>query len=209
MTASGPKLRGILHLVMAPLAAIGGLIVTFFARATDVRIGVLVFTAMSVLLFGVSAAYHRGGWSTTVDQRLRRLDHSNIFLIIAGTYTPLTIALLDGERAQQLLWAVWTCAALGVLTHNLWPTAPRAVETVLYVAMGWLAVFYLQDFRDAGWLILGLLICGGVLYTIGAVIYATKRPRLSTTWFGYHELFHAFTVLAFGTHFAAIAISTT
>lgn len=205
---SGPRLRGLLHMIAAPLAGIGGLILILRSDVLSYQVGLAVFTATSVLLFAVSATYHRGHWSQRVEQRLRRLDHSNIFLIIAGTYTPLTIALLDGTSARNLLIAIWTAAALGVLTHNVWPTAPRFVSAGLYVLMGWLAVFYLPDFRSAGWLILGLLILGGVLYTVGAVIYATERPRLSVTWFGYHELFHAFTVLAFSAHFVAIAIST-
>lgn len=205
---AGPRLRGLLHLITAPIAGVGGITLSVLAETTAERVGLIVFTITSVLLFAVSAAYHRGSWSQRVEQRLRRLDHSNIFLIIAGTYTPLTIALLNATSARNLLTAIWTAALLGVVTHNVWPTAPRFVSAGLYVLMGWLAVFYLQDFRSAGWTILGLLIAGGVLYTIGAVIYATERPRLSVTWFGYHELFHAFTVLGFASHFAAIAIST-
>ena len=206
---AGPRLRGVLHMVTAPVAAIGGLVLILLADSRSYQIALAVFTATSVLLFAVSATYHRGGWTARVEQRLRRLDHSNIFLIIAGTYTPLTIALLDTESARTLLISIWSAAALGVLVHNVWPTAPRFVSASLYVLMGWLAVFYLPEFRSAGWLILGLVIAGGVLYTIGAVVYATERPRLSVTWFGYHELFHAFTVLAFATHFTAIALSTT
>lgn len=206
---AGPRLRGLLHMLTAPLAAIGGIALILVAEPRSYQIGLAVFTGTSVLLFAVSAAYHRGHWSPTVEQRLRRLDHSNIFLIIAGTYTPLTVALLEPAPARSLLTAIWSAAALGVLVHNVWPTAPRFVAASLYVLMGWLAVFYLPEFRSAGWLILGLLIAGGVLYTVGAVVYATERPRLSVTWFGYHELFHVFTVLAFATHFAAIAISTT
>lgn len=206
---AGPRLRGLLHMIMAPVAAIGGLVLMILAEPRNFQIGLAVFTGTSVLLFAVSAAYHRGHWSPVVEQRLRRLDHSNIFLIIAGTYTPLTIALLEADSARSLLTAIWSAAALGVLVHNVWPTAPRFISASLYVLMGWLAVFYLPEFRSAGWLILGLLIAGGVLYTVGAVVYATERPRLSVTWFGYHELFHAFTVLAFASHFAAIAISTT
>lgn len=202
-----PRLRGVLHLVTAPVAAIGGLVLVVLAGTVSGRISLAVFTVTSALLFSGSALYHRGRWSPRTKEVLRRLDHSNIFLIIAGTYTPLSLMLLDVDDARRLLIFVWAGALLGVAMHNFWPTAPRAAYVPIYIALGWAAVAYLPQFATASRIVLALLITGGVLYTLGALVYAFKWPRLSPAWFGFHELFHAFTVLAFAAHFAAISVT--
>lgn len=201
-----PRLRGVQHLVAAPLAAIGGLVLVLLATTAESRIAVAIFVATSTALFVTSAIYHMGEWTPVTKARLRRADHTNIFLIIAGTYTPLSLLLLPPEQARTLLIVVWSGALLGVLIGNFWLTAPRWVNAPIYLALGWAAVFYLPAFAGAGALILGLIVAGGLLYTLGAVVYATKWPQVSKTWFGFHELFHSFTVAGFASHFAAVAI---
>lgn len=202
-----PRLRGVLHLVTAPVAIVGGLTLVVLAGTLAGRVSLAIFMLTSALLFGTSAVYHVGGWLPRTKAILRRLDHSNIFLIIAGTYTPLTIMLLEPTDARMLLTLVWTGAVLGVAVHNFWSSAPRAVYVPIYIALGWAALLYLPKFAAADAVIMSLIVIGGVLYTVGGIVYALKRPRLSPRWFGFHELFHAFTVLAFAAHFAAIAVT--
>lgn len=202
-----PRLRGVLHLVTAPVALIGGLILVLTAGTISGRVSTAIFMLTSTALFTTSAVYHVGRWLPPVKAALRRADHSNIFLIIAGTYTPLSIMLLDAADARMLLGVVWSGALLGVGLRNLWLGAPRWLYVPIYIALGWAAVFYLPGFAKAGPLTLGLIVLGGVLYTVGAVVYAAKRPRLSERWFGFHELFHSFTIAAFLSHFIAIAIT--
>lgn len=202
-----PRLRGVLHLVTAPLAVTGGVVLVALAGTLQGRVSLAVFTLTSTLLFSASAIYHMGRWSPRTKQLLRRLDHSNIFLIIAGTYTPLSIMLLRPDDARRLLAFVWIGALCGVAMHNFWASAPRGAYVPIYIALGWAAVAYLPQFAAANGLVLGLVVAGGILYTAGGLVYAFKWPKLSPTWFGFHELFHAFTVLAFAAHFAAIAVT--
>lgn len=200
-----PRLRGVLHLITAPIALFGGIALIVLAGTLAGRISVAIFTLTSAALFTTSAIYHIGRWLPPVKAALRRADHSNIFLIIAGTYTPLSIMLLTSHDAKVLLGVVWTGALIGVAMRNLWLGAPRWLYVPIYIALGWAAVFYLPEFASAGALIVSLIIAGGVLYTVGALVYALKWPRLSERWFGFHELFHSFTIAAFLAHFAAIA----
>ena len=202
-----PRLRGRLHLVAAPVALVGGLVLILTATSSVTRFAVAVFVATSVLLFATSATYHVGRWVPSTKALLRRLDHSNIFLIIAGTYTPLSLMLLPWADAKVLLAVVWSGAIAGVLIRNFWLTAPRWIYVPIYVALGWAAIFYIPEFASAGPLILGLIVAGGVLYTVGALVYAFKWPQFSEKWFGFHELFHAFTIAAFCAHFAAITLT--
>ena len=202
-----PRLRGILHLITAPIALIGGLTLVVLAGTLAGRISVAIFMLTSAGLFTTSAVYHVGRWLPPVKAALRRADHSNIFLIIAGTYTPLSILLLSSHDAKVLLAVVWTGALVGVALRNLWLGAPRWLYVPIYIALGWAAIFYLPEFAQAGALILTLIIAGGVLYTVGAVVYALKWPQISERWFGFHELFHSFTIAAFLAHFAAVAIT--
>jgi hemolysin III len=202
-----PRLRGVLHLATVPLAVVGGLVLLFAANSAGIRWAVAIFMATSVALFTTSAIYHIGRWLPPTKALLRRADHSNIFLIIAGTYTPLSILLLPPEDARTLLIIVWSGAIAGVLIRNFWLTAPRWIYVPIYIALGWAAIFYVPQFAASGALILSLIVAGGVLYTIGAVIYATKWPQISQTWFGFHEMFHSFTIAAFFAHFSAIALA--
>ena len=203
-----PLLRGWLHLAFTPLALIAGLALTAFAPTLPARIACAIYTLAAVQLFATSAAYHRGNWKPDALALFRRIDHANIFVFIAGTYTPLTVVLLDGGSRVALLALVWSLALLGVLFRVAWLAAPRWLYTLLYVAMGWAAVGWLNQFwASGGGLIVGLIIAGGLVYTLGAVAYGTKRPRLSQRWFGFHEVFHSATILAAICHLGAIALA--
>jgi hemolysin III len=136
---------------------------------------------------------------------LRRIDHANIYLIIAGTYTPFAVLALPPDQGRTLLLIVWSGATAGVVLRVFWTAAPRWLTTLLYVVVGWIAVFFLPGLIEgAGAPAVTLIIIGGVLYTGGAVVYATRRPNPSPTFFGFHEVFHAFTVAAFTSHYIAV-----
>jgi hemolysin III len=202
-----PRLRGWLHLGMFPAALIAGLFLTALADSTRGRIACAVYTLTACLLFGVSALYHRGNWSPRMDGVLRRLDHANIFLIIAGTYTPLTILLLPDSQGQWLLWGIWAAAVAGILFRVFWVGAPRWLYTPCYIAMGWAAVFFLPDFmRTGGVAVLVCVVAGGILYSVGGVIYGMKKPNPSPRYFGFHEVFHALTLAAFIVHYVGISL---
>jgi hemolysin III len=152
---------------------------------------------------------HRGRWSPRTGLWLRRLDHSSIFFLIAGSYTPFTLLLLHGSDRTELLCVAWGGALLGICFRLFWPTAPRWLYTPIYMALGWAAVFYLPAFFDrASVAVVTLLILGGVLYTIGGVVYGFKRPDPFPRWFGFHEVFHSLTILAFVTHYVGVSIAT-
>ncbi|MEU4011262.1 PAQR family membrane homeostasis protein TrhA [Streptomyces pseudogriseolus] len=202
-----PKLRGWLHLGMFPTALVAGLALTAFADSPRGRIACGVYALTACLLFGVSALYHRGNWSPRMDGVLRRLDHANIFLIIAGTYTPLTILLLPDSKGRWLLWGIWAAAAAGIVFRVFWVGAPRWLYTPCYIAMGWAAVFYLPDFlRTGGIAVLVLVVVGGLLYSAGGIVYGIKKPNPSPRWFGFHEVFHSFTLAAFIAHYVGISL---
>ena len=203
-----PRLRGWLHAGTFPLALIAGIVLSSLAPEGKARIGAIVFTVSAALLFGTSALYHRFTWPQRVQRLLKRLDHSNIFLIIAGSYTPFALCLLPGDQARTLLFTVWGGALAGVAFKMAWPDAPRWLSTPVYVALGWVAVFYFAPLlRGGGPAVMTLIVIGGVLYTLGAVVYGTKRPNPSPRWFGFHEVFHAFTVAAFVVHYVAVSLT--
>jgi hemolysin III len=203
-----PLLRGWLHLGMAPLILVAGLLLTALSPTVDGRVAAAIYTLSAVMLFGTSAAYHRGNWTPSTLAVFRRLDHSNIFVFIAGTYTPLAMNLLDGTARWTLLVIAWSVAVLGVAFRLLWLGAPRWLYTILYVAMGWMAVGWLPQLWVAGGpAVVLLVIVGGLIYSLGAAAYATKRPQLSPKWFGFHEVFHTATILAAVCHLVAIWLS--
>ncbi len=205
-----PKLRGWLHAGMFPAVVIAGLVLTAFTDSTRGRIACAVYALSACLLFGVSALYHRGTWGARGEAILRRLDHANIFLIIAGTYTPLAVLLLPAGQQKMLLSLVWGGAAAGVAFRVFWINAPRWLYTVCYIALGWAAVFYLPDFaRTGGTAVVALVVAGGLLYTAGATVYGLKRPDPWPRWFGFHEVFHTLTIAAFASHYAAILLGAT
>jgi len=203
-----PRLRGWIHAGMFPLALVAGIVLVVLAPTVPGKISAAVFGLSACLLFGVSAVYHRGNWSPRTDAVLRRLDHTNIFLIIAGTYTPLAVLLLPPGQGTVLLALVWGGALLGLLARVFWLNAPRWVYVPVYLALGWVAVAYMGQFWSTGgpavvWLILG----GGLAYTVGAIVYGTKKPNPSPAWFGFHEIFHVLTVVGFVCHLIAIYLA--
>ncbi|HEU5486875.1 MAG TPA: hemolysin III family protein [Microlunatus sp.] len=203
-----PKLRGWLHAGMAPLATAGGIVLVALAPSGPARAAAAVYLAASLLLFGTSAIYHRFSWGSRGDAILRRMDHANIYVFIAGTYTPMAVLLLPPRAATTLLTIIWSAALAGLLFRLFWLSAPRWLYTALYIAMGWAALFWLPQFlADGGPAVFTLILAGGLLYTGGAVVYARKRPDPSPTWFGYHEIFHACTILAFVCHYVAISLA--
>ena len=208
VAALKPHLRGWIHAGTFPVALAAGIVLVCLAPTGTARLGAAVFGLTAAMLFGTSAVYHRGTWSPRVQGVLKRLDHSNIFLIIAGTYTPFALLLLPPEQSRTLLLIVWTGALAGVLFRVLWVGAPRWLYTPVYVALGWVAVFYFGPLLQRGGVVVMTLIAvGGLLYTLGAVVYGTKRPNPSPRWFGFHEVFHLFTVAAFVVHYVAASLA--
>jgi hemolysin III len=202
-----PRLRGWLHFSAAPLALILGLGLMVFTPIEELRSAVAVYVLTTVMLFGVSAAYHLGAGSARVNAFLRRVDHANIYLFIAGSYTPFAVALDDTRLTWTILVLVWGIALVGLLLPLLWLHAPRWVTAGSYVALGWVALFFLPNLHQAfGITTILLLALGGVLYTIGAVIYALKRPNPHPEWFGFHELFHSCVIAAYLLQYLAVAL---
>ncbi|MHA7222291.1 PAQR family membrane homeostasis protein TrhA [Arthrobacter sp. RHLT1-20] len=202
-----PQWRGWIHTVTAPLALAAGIVLVALAPTPELKIASAIYAFTGVLLFGISAIYHRGNWSPGVKIVLKRLDHTNIMLVIAGSYTPLAWALLERPKAELLLWVIWSGAILGVLFRLLWTHAPRWLYVPIYIALGCGSLFFLPDFFAANVASAVLICVGGALYITGAVFYALKKPNISYRHFGFHELFHALTVVAFAVHYIAIAIA--
>jgi len=163
----------------------------------------------SLLLFGVSAVYHRFNWSPKVKAVFRRLDHANIFLLIAGTYTPLSVNALPFDKGIVLLSLVWGGALLGILFRVFWLSAPRWSYVPIYVGLGWAAVLYAGDLIAYSWVAMLLVLLGGITYTVGALFYGFKRPNPFPGRFGFHELFHTCTAIAFGCHWVASLLIVT
>ena len=204
-----PRLRGWLHVGMTPVALVAGIVLVVLAGSTEGKVSAAVFGGTAVLLFGTSAVYHRGTWSPRVGGFLRRFDHSNIFLIIAGTYTPFAL-LLPPDQARRMLLIVWSGAILGVLFRVFWTHAPRWLYVPAYMMLGWVAVFYFGPLLEhAGGAVMTWVVIGGALYSLGALVYGTKRPDFSPRWFGFHEVFHTLTILAFTAHFVAASLALT
>jgi hemolysin III len=202
-----PLLRGWLHLAMFPLALLGGLVLVALAGSGTERVVTVIFTVCTSALFGVSATYHRRTWTPRARMLMKRVDHSSIFLLIAGSYTPYATLLLPAEEARLLLGLVWGGAVLGILFRVFWVGAPRWLYTPIYIVLGWTAVWFLPGlYETGGLLVVALLAAGGLLYSGGAVVYALKRPDPLPRVFGFHEIFHAATVLAFACHFAGVAL---
>lgn len=194
-----PKLRGWIHAITAPLALAACIVLTVLAPTTTLKIGSAVYLACSLLLFANSGVYHisNGHFPVKVSQLLRRIDHANIYLLIAGTYTPLALALMTPDHQRLVLGIIWTGAVIGMVANVCWITAPRWLFTILYVVLGWVAVWFIPElYRAGGAAIVVLIAAGGVIYTLGAVVYALKKPDPLPRWFGFHEIFHACTVAA-------------
>jgi hemolysin III len=200
-----PLLRGVLHEVAAFAAALAGGILVVYAAGTRARVAAIIYGMSLLTLFIVSAVYHRPRWSERARNVMRRIDHSAIFVLIAGTYTPFSFLL--GNRVGWILLAVvWAGALFGIVISVAWVHAPKALVAALCVGLGWAALPVLPALKAAlgTWAVV-LLAAGGIVYSLGALVYASRRPDPFPRVFGYHEVFHALVILAAGCHFAAVA----
>jgi hemolysin III len=201
-----PHLRGWLHAGMAPVVVALGIVLVALSPP-QYRWAAALYSITAILLFGTSAVYHRFDWKPRTKVLLKRLDHSNIFLIIAGSYTPFAVVLLPESQERTLLILVWSGALAGVLFRVFWVGAPRWLYTPIYIALGWVALFYLPAFwATGGPAVVVLLALGGIAYSAGGVVYALKRPNPSPVWFGFHEVFHALTLLGFLLQYVAVSL---
>jgi len=203
-----PRLRGWLHAYAAAVSLASG--TTLIAVAAALRghragLSTAVYAATVTLLFGTSALYHRLPWGPRGHAVMKRLDHSMIFVFIAGTYTPIAVLTLPRSSAIAVLSVVWCGALFGVLLQSAWPAAPRWLSVPCYVGLGWVAVFVMPDLlHNGGVAAFTLLIAGGVVYTLGGIVYALKRPDPVPHVFGFHEVFHTATLIAAACHYAAV-----
>lgn len=198
-----PTWRGWIHAGTFPVAIACGVLLIVFAQGAPAKWAAAVFMASSLLLFGNSAVYHRFNWGPKVKVTLKRIDHANIMLLIAGTYTPISTLALPPQKGAILLAIVWSGALLGIIFRVFWVDAPRWLYVALYLLLGWAAVMYIVDLFLANVAMMVLVVVGGLLYTGGAIIYAMKKPNPWPGHFGFHEIFHVCTVLAFLCHWTA------
>jgi hemolysin III len=206
VTVVKPRLRGVSHQIAFYVAVLAGVALVAAAGSARSKAATAVYVVLLAAMFGVSASYHRIDWRPRSQAWWGRADHAMIFAFIAGTYTPVSLLALDRVTGHRLLAIAWTAAGLGILRALLWPRAPRVLSAALYVAVGWVVVAYLPEVRSAlDPVSLLLLLIGGTFFTIGAVVYATRRPDPVPAVFGYHEVFHALVIVACGCHFAAVA----
>jgi hemolysin III len=201
-----PTWRGWIHAGTFPVTIAAGIVLICLADGAAAKWASAVFMLTSMLLFGNSALYHRFNWKPRAKILLKRIDHANIFLLIAGTYTPLAVLALPPAKGALLLALVWGSTALGIGFRVFWISAPRWLYVALYIAMGWGAIMYIVDLLDANAAMMILVIVGGLLYTAGAVIYGMKKPNPFPGRFGFHEIFHTLTVLAFICHWVAVLL---
>jgi hemolysin III len=201
-----PLLRGVLHQCAFFLSLVVGAVLVATASSALARWSGLVFAASVTAMFGASALYHRGSWAPRKRQWLRRLDHAMIFLLIAGTYTPVGLHILSGPWQVIVLTVVWIGAALAIAIRLLWTDGPRWIPVTIAVALGWVAVLVLpqlvRGIAPAG---VALLLAGGLLYTLGSVVYARKSPNPLPTVYGFHEVFHTLVIAAAACQYVAIA----
>lgn len=198
-----PSWRGWIHAATFPVAIAAGIVLIVLAQGAPAKWASAVFMATSLLLFGNSALYHRFNWKPKTKAVLKRIDHANILLLIAGTYTPIATLALPPQQGALLLILVWSGAILGILFRVFWIGAPRWLYVALYLLLGWAAVMYIVPLFQANAAMMILVAIGGLLYTAGAVVYALKRPNPWPGHFGFHEIFHVCTVLAFLCHWTA------
>jgi hemolysin III len=200
-------LRGWFHLGATPAVIIASLVL-FILSKNSFKFAVALYSITAILLFSVSAIYHRVPWSPEKKKIWRRFDHANINLLIAGSYTPFAVTLLQGRDRTILLSVIWVGALIGVAVRVFWVNAPRWLYVANYLLLGWFAVAYLpQMYREGGLWILLPIILGGLLYSIGAIFYALKRPGRNAKYFGFHELFHIFVLAAWISQYVAISIA--
>jgi len=201
-----PTWRGWIHTGAMPVVIAAGIVLIVLANGFPAKVVSAIFFASSILLFGNSAIYHRFNWKPRVKVVLKRIDHANIFLLIAGSYTPITWLALPRDKALVLMIIIWATALLGIGFRVFWIGAPRWLYVPIYLGMGWVALAYIVDFFNANAPMMILILAGGLCYTLGAVCYGFKWPNPSKQHFGFHEIFHAFTVAAFLCHWTGILL---
>jgi hemolysin III len=202
-----PLLRGAFHLYATIAAVAGAALLLLIADSARAYVGGAIFAASLVLLYGTSAAYHSITWKPTLRRLIRRLDHSMIFVLIAGTYTPFCLMVLNTAWGITMLSVIWGVAGGGVLLRVAWPTAPKWLGVSLYVIVGWLGLIPARELLT--WFApfpLALLVLGGVLYTLGGVVYALRKPNPWPRVLGYHEIFHLLVILGSSLHYSLVAI---
>ena len=204
-----PTWRGWIHAATFPVTIVAGIVLLVLAEGSAAKISSAVFVLSSMLLFGNSALYHRFNWQPRTRIMLKRIDHANIFLLIAGSYTPITVLALPPAKATLLLWLVWGGAGLGILFRVFWIHAPRWLYVPLYLVLSYGALLFIVDFFQANATMMTLILVGGLCYTVGAVVYGLKKPNPVPGVFGFHEIFHTLTVVAFWCHFAASLLIAT
>ena len=201
-----PRLRGVSHQYAFFVSVACGVGLILAASGGRARVAAAIYAVAVSALLGTSALYHRVTWRPSARRWMRRLDHSMIFVLIAGTYTPVALIALSGPLAHAILIAVWVGAAAGVVFKLAWIDAPKWLFAAVYVALGWVSVAVFGELPAAiGWLGFAGLALGGLLYTVGALVYATERPNPFPKVFGYHEIFHALVVVAVVCQYATIA----
>lgn len=204
-----PRARGWIHLCSAAIATVGGLALVSVAGITSSQkavLATLIYTVTIVAMFTVSAVYHRKHWHNPVALKwMKRLDHSAIFIFIAGSYTPFALLAMPPRSGAEVLAIVWMGAAAGVALKMWWPSSPRWVGIPLYLLLGYVALWFAGTLLDGGGpIVVGLLVAGGVLYNIGVIFFAIRWPNPWPRTFGYHEFFHAFTAAAAVSHYVAV-----
>lgn len=201
-----PSWRGWIHTGVLPIVIAAGIVLIVLGNGIPAKIVDAIFFASSILLFGNSALYHRFNWKPRTKKILKRIDHANILLLIAGSYTPITWLALPKDKAIVLMCIIWGTAILGIGFRVFWINAPRWLYVPIYLGMGWVAIAYVVDFMAANAPMMILILAGGLMYSIGAAAYAFKWPGKNAKHFGFHEVFHAFTVAAFLCHWTGILL---
>jgi len=202
-----PKLRGWFHLGATPVVIIASLVL-FILSNSSLKFSVALYSITAIMLFSVSAIYHRVPWSPAKKVMWRRWDHANINLLIAGSYTPFAVALLEGRDRITLLTVVWIGALIGVAARVFWVGAPRWLYVANYLLLGWVAVIYTPHlYREGGLWVLLPIIIGGLFYSVGAIFYALKKPGRFAKYFGFHELFHIFVLAAWISQYIAVSVA--
>ncbi len=203
-----PRLRGMIHYYAFFVSLLSGTLLLLSAPTAQAQFGAGVYAASLSALLGVSALYHRVTWSAPTRRWVGRLDHSMICVLIAGTYTPFGLAALSETSSATLLSVIWFAAFAGISLHLLWFDAPKWLSAVVYVAIGWLGAVAMPEMVGrVGWTPTMLLLAGGILYSLGALVYALRRPDPVPHVFGYHEVFHSLVVVAALAHYVAVAMT--
>ena len=202
-----PRLRGVSHQWAFYVSLAIGAALVVAAPAGEPRLAAAIYALSVAALFGTSALYHRITWASQAARRwMRRLDHSMIFFLIAGTYTPFALLVLDGDLATVIMVVVWAGALAGIFMKLVWIDAPKTLVALTYLLLGWVAIATIPDMLDKVGVTATMLVAvGGLLYTAGAIVYALRRPDPAPTVFGYHEVFHALVVLAAALQYAVVA----